>query len=278
MLLAQLAGAIALVAWMRDQEWHWAGAVIGGLVFAFGASMAWRLQHTGQVLSLAYWPMAMFAIDRAIRLGSYRWGLAAGLVGAAHRARARSGGAAGDLPARSPTCCGAGSRPTTGGRSCAMSVGPLLAGAVVTLALVAIPMMLTALLAAESNRPAIDFEGAGRGSMHPALFLTFLMPQVFGAAYRMEDYWGPPSFAWPDTGLFIAQNMGQVYIGAVPILLLLLAAWQGQLLQRDIRFFTAAFVVAVVYALGWYTPVFRLIYEVAAGRDSTSAARPMRRS
>ncbi len=81
-LLAQLAGAIALMAWMRDQEWHWAGAILGGLVFAFGASMAWRLQHTGQILSLAYWPIAMFAIDRAIRLGSYRWGLVAGLVGA----------------------------------------------------------------------------------------------------------------------------------------------------------------------------------------------------
>ena len=55
------------------------------------------------------------------------------------------------------------------------------------------------------------------------------MPDVFGAAGRMEDYWGPPSFAWPDTGLFIAQNMGQLYIGAIPLLLLLTAAVRGQL-------------------------------------------------
>ena len=63
------------------------------------------------------------------------------------------------------------------------------------------------------------------------------MPDVFGAAGRMEDYWGPPSFAWPDTGLFIAQNMGQLYIGAIPLLLLLTAAVRGQLWAREIRFF-----------------------------------------
>jgi hypothetical protein len=263
-LLAQLVGAIALMAWMRDQEWHWAGAILGGLVFAFGASMAWRLQHTGQVLSLAYWPMAMFAIDRAIRLGSYRWGIAAGLVGACIVLGR-------DQVALMVTYLlvayvlwrwfSTDDRRETFTRS----VGPLMVGGIVTLLLVAIPVFLTAQLAAESNRPAIDFEGAGRGSMHPALFLTFLLPQVFGAAYRMEDYWGPPSFAWPDTGLYIAQNMGQVYIGAVPILLVLLAVWQGQFRAREIRFFAAALAVFVLYALGWYTPVYRALYEVVPG-------------
>lgn len=263
-LLAQLAGAVALMAWMRDREWHWAGAIIGGLVFAFGASMAWRLQHVGQVLSLAYWPIAMFAIDRAIRLGSYRWGLFAGLMGA-FIILGR------DQVALLVTYLLAAYvlwRWWSADDRAAVfraGAGPLLAGAALTLALITVPVVLTSLLAAESNRPSIDFEGAGRGSMHPALFLTFLLPQVFGAAYRMEDYWGPPSFAWPETGLFIAQNMGQVYIGVVPILLLFLALWQGQLFAREIRFFTAAFAVAIVYALGWYTPVFRLIYEVMPG-------------
>lgn len=263
-LLAQLVGAIALMAWMRDQGWHWAGAVIGGLVFAFGASMAWRLQHVGQVLSLVYWPIAMFALDRAMRLGAYRWGIAAGLVAAAI------------LLGRDQVALLvvylllgfviwrwlSSDDPRETVRT---SIGPLLAGAVVAVALAALPLLFTALLAADSNRPAIDYQGAGRGSMHPALFLTFIMPQVFGAAYRMEDYWGPPSFAWQDTGLFIAQNMGQVYIGALPVLLMLLAAFRGDYLKREIRFFTAAFLVAVVYALGWYTPVFRLIYEVVPG-------------
>ena len=72
-LLAGLAGAIALLVWFRDQGWHWAGGLIAGLAFCFGASMAWRLQHLGQVLSLAYWPMAMLALDRTIaRRSQYR--------------------------------------------------------------------------------------------------------------------------------------------------------------------------------------------------------------
>jgi hypothetical protein len=95
--------------------------------------------------------------------------------------------------------------------------------------------------------------------------LTWLIPHVFGAAGRMEDYWGPPSFAWPETGLFIAQNMGQMYIGAVPVLLLLLGAARGLFLDREVRFFAAAFVLVLLYALGWYTPVFRVFYEVLPG-------------
>jgi len=90
-------------------------------------------------------------------------------------------------------------------------------------------VLLTALLTQESNRPSIDYIGAARGSLHPALLLTLVMPDVFGASGRMEDYWGPPSFAWPDTGIFLAQNMGQLYIGAIPLLLLLTAAVRGQL-------------------------------------------------
>ena len=56
----------------------------------------------------------------------------------------------------------------------------------------------------------------------------------------MEDYWGPPSFAWHGTGLFIAQNVGQLYIGAIPLLLLPMAALRGQLWAREMRFFTCA--------------------------------------
>ena len=33
----------------------------------------------------------------------------------------------------------------------------------------------------------------------------------------------------------------------------------------EIRFFTVAPVVALLYALGWYTPVFRALYELLPG-------------
>jgi hypothetical protein len=84
-------------------------------------------------------------------------------------------------------------------------------------------------MAAESNRPAFDYLSAGRGSLHPALFLTLIAPDLYGGAGTMEDYWGPPSFAWADTGIFLAQNMGQLYFGAIPLILLLMAAARGRL-------------------------------------------------
>ena len=145
------------------------------------------------------------------------------------------------------------------------SVLPLLAGGLAGAVIVSVPVVLTALVAEASNRPAIDLVSAGRGSLHPALALTFLAPDMFGSSGRMEDYWGPPSFAWNDTGLFIAQNMGQLYIGAVPALLILLGLFSGLYFRREIAFFAAAACVMILYALGWYTPAFGVFHALLPG-------------
>jgi len=265
-LASILVGALALVAWFRDRGWHWAGALIAALSFAFGASMAWRIQHLGQVLSLAYLPVVMLLLSRALERGSWAYGLFAGL-------------AAGFLVLgrdQVALVCVyfligyvlwsivTGPRAMQRMRS---SIVPLAAGALGGIAVIAIPVLLTVLIAGESNRPSIDLEGAGRGSLHPALFLTLLAPDVFGSSGRMEDYWGPPSFTWRDTGLYIAQNMGQLYIGAVPVLLILLALFDGRLFARDIRFFLLAALVVTAYALGWYTPLFPLAHAILPGVD-----------
>lgn len=270
-LLAQLAGALVLMMWMRDRGWHPAGAIIGGLVFCFGASMAWRVQHTGQVLSLAYFPFAMVALDRVFararagaRGAALGYGLALG-VAAAAIVLGRDQVALLSLYVLAGLVIWRWWSAPSPLAMIRTSIAPLIVGGTVAVVLVAVPLTLTALLAAESNRPAFDFESAGRGSMHPALLLTLVVPQLFGAAGRMEDYWGPPSFAWHDTGLFIAQNMGQVYLGLVPLLLIGLAALRGQLFDREIRFFTVALGLIVLYALGWYTPVFRGFYDFLPG-------------
>src|SRR5262249_24873648 len=40
---------------------------------------------------------------------------------------------------------------------------------------------------------------------------------------------------------------------------------RGQLWAREIRFFTVATVLVLLYAVGWYTPVFHLMYDVLPG-------------
>ena len=56
------------------------------------------------------------------------------------------------------------------------------------------------------------------------------------------------------------------------------AAVRGQLWAREIRFFTCAAAVALLYALGWYTPVFRAPLHAAARRRASTAARRTQRS
>jgi hypothetical protein len=263
-LLMQLAGAAALMLWFRDRGWHWAGALIAGIAFAFGAAMAWRVQHIGQVLSLAYMPIALVALDRALERHSLGQGIWLGIV-SAFMVLGRDQVAllciyllAGYALWRLAQA----DHLTAAIKSNALVLG---VAAVTCLVLIAVPVLLTAQLTADSNRPSIDLNDAGKGSLHPALLLTLLAPQLFGAGGRMEDYWGPPSFTWHDTGLFIAQNMGQLYVGTVPILLIAFVALRGELWARDIRFFTLALIVSLLYALGWYTPFFRAIFQVLPG-------------
>lgn len=261
LLAAMAAGGVGLIVWFRDRAWHWAGAIVAALAFTFGAAMAWRIQHTGQVLSLAYLPWALLFLDRAIERGSVAAGAAAGLV-SAFIVLGRDQVAllcVYLLAARTVWLWCAGEHVRT---RFTASLLPLIAGGAVGLAIVALPVLMTVLLAAESNRPAIDFAGAGAGSLHPAQLVTLVAPQLFGAAGDMADYWGPPSFAWVGTGLFTAQNVGQLYVGALPFLLIAGTAFSGRLWDRDVRFFSLAFVAITLYALGWYTPAFRMFYAL----------------
>jgi hypothetical protein len=131
-----------------------------------------------------------------------------------------------------------------------------------------VPVALSAQLAALSNRPAIDLAGAAAGSLHPALLLTAAAPDLFGAGGAMADYWGPPSFAWPGTGLFLAQNMGVLYAGAVPLALVLaFGIARGLAWAAEVRFYAVAAALVLLYALGGYTPAFRVFHAVVPGVD-----------
>ena len=263
-LLMVLAGGLGMLWLIRDLGWHWAGAVIAAIGFCFGASMAWRLQHFGQVLSLAYLPFALLFLKRGLERASLGYGLAAGVMGAfIILGRDQVGllcvyALVGYVIWHLETA-------HEFAAEIKRSLKPLGAGLISDVAIVTIPLTLTLLLAGQSNRPSIDYPGAAAGSLHPGLLVTTLIPHLFGAAGEMEKYWGPPSFTWEGTGLFIAQNMGQLYLGAIPALLLIAGIMRGVLWDRDVRYFTLATLGITLYALGGFTPLFRLFYEVFPG-------------
>ncbi len=252
------AAGVCLMVWARDQSWHWGAALIAALCFCWGASMAWRIQHVGQVLSLAWMPIALLCLDRVTRRASLIWALLAG-VALTRIALGRDQVALLVLYLLAAYTVWRLLSPPDSGIDRKRVFAALALSALLALALSALPVVLTALLAQDSNRPEIGLVDAGRGSLHPALLLTLIAPDLFGATGR-GSYWGPPSAAWPNTGLFLAQNMGGLYFGALPLLLVAMAGLRGWLWSPDIRFFTIAAIVAALYALGWYTPVFGVFH------------------
>lgn len=263
-MLAIMAAGWSVIWLARDLRWHWAAALVAALAFCFGASMAWRLQHFGQVLSLGYLPFALLAVRRGMRRASVTWGALAGVAGAMIVLGRDQVGLLSVyvLAAYTLWLVVIDDHPTSMARR---SLAPLVAAAVAGLVLVALPLLMTWLYAAQSNRPAIDLAGAGRGSLHPALGVTALVPHLFGAAGEMAAYWGPPSFVWQGTDLFIAQNMGLLYLSAPVLMLLVTGLARGVLLEREAAFFTLVLALTTLYALGRYTPFFGLCYDLLPG-------------
>ena len=264
-------GGLGLLLYFRDRGWHVAGALVAALAFSFGGSCASRLQHTGQIESLAYLPLTLWMLTRALDRSSIAAGAAAGLF-AALIAIGRDQVALLGLYVLTGFVLTYWFAGEGRAQRVVASIKPLAAAAVVGALVAAVPVLLTALLAAQSNRPAVTFADAGAGSLPPVTLLMLVFPGLFGAGDFNRDYWGPPSFAWDqvwgETGLFIAQNVGQVYAGAILIVALLgFGIARGLVWSRDIRFFTIAAALVLLYAVGWYTPMFRVMYALMPGVD-----------
>ncbi len=251
-------GGLGLIAYFKDRGWGAAGALIAALAFAFGGSAAWRIQHTGQVMSLSWFPVTLWLLARALDRRSVVYGAASGVV-AACMVLGRDQVA---LLFTMLLAVYALYRVATDDEKPLTALAPLAAGAVAGSAIIALPLLWTLALAANSNRPEIDLDGAYKGSLPPASLLTLVVANLFGVDGPLKDFWGPPSAEFGTTDIFLARNMATIYMGALPVLLLLAACRKGFFAEREMRFFVPAAVIFALYALGRYTPVFQLLFHV----------------
>lgn len=261
-----LAGALAFVVIFRDRGWHPTGAVVAALAFAFGAAAAWRIQHIGQVLSLGYFAITLALIARALERGSIGYGFAAGLV-AGFMVLGRDQVALLGVYVLAGLVIAAIAMAPRPWQALKTSLLPLLAGALGAVLVATVPILLTAVLAEGSNRPAIDLIGAGKGSLHPAALLTGLFANLYGAAGPLENFWGAPSPAFEarfgPQDLYLARNMSQLYLGLIPMgLILTIGVVRGALLRREIVALSVAALLVLIFALGRFTPGFRLLFEL----------------
>ncbi|MGL4441434.1 MAG: hypothetical protein ACRCUE_19455 [Bosea sp. (in: a-proteobacteria)] len=268
-LVTLLAGALSLMMLFRDRDWAPAGAVTAALVFAFGAAASWRIQHIGQVMSLSYFAITLWLMSRALSRGSVRYGLAAGftsglmILGRDQVALVGCYTLAG-LTIAAWLQSGAPLRAIT------RSLKPLLTMAFTAILTAALPILFTLMLAEQSNRPAIDLDGAHKGSLHFASLLTLFVANLFGAAGPLENFWGQPSPTWNgffgNVDLFLARNMSVAYFGALPLLAIIgVGILRGRAWDAAIRAVAIATALVLLYALGRYTPLFGALFGLLPG-------------
>ncbi|OJV05731.1 MAG: hypothetical protein BGO20_11870 [Bosea sp. 67-29] len=262
-LLHLLVAGFAVLMFFRDRGWHPAGGLLAALVFAFGASAAWRVQHIGQIESLAFFAVAFWLTARMLQRNS-AWagvcaGLASGLMVLEPDQVAMLGGYVLIGMVVAHWLSG-------GWVALRASLVPIALASLAGLAVITVPLLWTWLFAEATTRPEISLGVATSGSLHPASLLTAFVGDLFGAKSPQVDFWGPylnPNWV---KDLALSQNMAQVYIGALPMLLLIAPGLtRGWLWDRAIRPLTLLFLFMVLYALGRYTPLFEAAYDYLPG-------------
>jgi hypothetical protein len=261
-----LVGGSGIIGLCRRRGWHPAAALFAAVIYGLGGSATARLQHVGIIVSYGLFPIAWLLLESALARRSFVRAIGFGLVG---------GLLAIDRDQLAYLCC------LTLLAIVAIEAGraedpwrwlrerlPVLATMAATgAALLAVPVVLTLQFLADSNRPEFSYTFAANSSLHPTSLATLLFPNVFGNLNWAYNYWGPGPHTiqggpWNDPAI---SYLG---IGTIPAVLIL---WHGlagrRLLAREARFFAIWLALGLVYALGRYTPVFKLLFEALPGVD-----------
>ena len=259
-----LGGGFGMLGLGRRRGWRPQAALLAALVFMFGGPAASRLQHTGMIISYGFIPLAIWSLEAALERRSWRSGILAAIViviMAIGRDQVAFLACLMMFAIVGWTCANA----ETPGRWLRERAWLIAAIFGLALAFLLIPSLLTMQFLASSNRPAIPYAIAIRGSLSPVNFATMLAPNIFGSLNWISPYWGPSSVVltsldWTD------RTIDYLFIGTAPALLLL---WHGvagrRLLARGPRFFFYAGLCAALYAIGRWTPAFGLLFRLAPG-------------
>lgn len=258
------AGACAMAAYGRRLGLAPAAAVLAAIIYMLGGAASARLQHTGMIVSYAWFPFALLALEAVLAKGRLRDGALFALP-AALMAVGRDQVAflfCLFLLAKVGWAIAHADRPLAFLRARA---GALAIAGVLGAALIAAPALLTLQLLADSNRPAISFGVAAAGSLAPANLATLFAPDIFGSLGWDYRYWGPgyETMTEPD---WTDRAVNYLFMGSAPALLIV---WRGlaggAVFQRVAAPFVVAALAALAYALGRATPVFGLAFDYLPG-------------
>jgi hypothetical protein len=256
-----LVGGIALAGIGWRARWPVPACFFAAALFMFGGAASGRLQHTGIILSYSLFPLALLLLHLALERRSHRMAIAFSIV-AVGVALGRNqvalllcmfllaAAAAEVLPPERQT------------RYLRERSGVLITMAACGGALLLLPVLLTIQFANLSERPAELLNDALKGSLHPANLATLVIPNIFGTH---TSYWGPGAATLPQVAL-TDDSMNYLFVGAVPVLLVLwLGIAGGSAWRRGRRLMTGTLVIACLFMLGRYTPLYALAFKFVPG-------------
>ncbi len=253
-------GGIGMLGLARRWRWSPAAGLLAGLIFMLGGAASSRLQHTGMIISYAWFPLALWSLQAALDRCSLGLAVLAGvlatlmalgrdqvaylfclvLVGEVVRTLVQADNKRAFLRDRLPVLACAGA---------------------VTLGLMIVPVLLTMQFLHGSNRPGITYGIALEGSLDPVNLMTLFAPNVFGSLDRILDYWGPGAATaagndWTD------RTIDYLFVGTLPIVLIV---WHGlaggRLAARGARAVLVLGATALLYAFGRHTPAFGVVFD-----------------
>jgi len=259
-----LLGGLAVGYLGLRRGWAAPAALIAAAMFMMGGSAAARLQHTGMIFSYSFLPLALLALEESLDRSSYAlavaFGVAAGLMALGRDQIAYFGCLIliGVVAMRAFE----GRQPLAWLRRHWLRLALV---AITGAAIIIVPVFLTLQFLSSSNRPEIGYGLAVMGSLPPQSFATLFFPNVFGTLDNSVDYWGPGPLTVPD-GSWTDRSINYVFAGTLPTVLLV---WQGlvgrRAAARGSRFFVIVAIIAIIYGLGRFTPLFEWIFDLMPG-------------
>lgn len=255
-LLATLGMFFLARAWGRSAE----AAFLAGLSYGLGGFVLAHLQHFNHVVAIAWLPMLFLCVERFLETGSrMALGLGALTLGlqilGGHSQVVLYGGFV--VGARVLMRLAQEWRSGSGaaGRAILPLLGMVVAGLGLS-ALFSVPYL--ELMTFSGRAQGMDLEYATSFSLEPARLAAFLYPFLFGGSP-----WGPER----GPGSFAEMSP---YVGLLPLCLAAVA-----LTRRNGRivFLAALACGGLILALGGYTPLGRLVFDLPVLRTGRAPAR-----
>jgi Bacterial membrane protein YfhO len=254
--------AIGVLGWRAG--WPAAASILAAVIFMFGGPASGRLQHTGIILSYGLFPVALLLMQMALQRRSIAIAGAFGVV-AAMLALGRNHEALLLCFVLAAALAGEIAVAEDKRRYLRERRAVLATMGVVGIALLAVPLLLTVQFAALSNRPEVPLDKALEASLYPANLASLAVANVLGSLETTQVYWGPNFDTLPEVGA-TDRSFNYLFVGAAStIVVLWFGIAGGWMARRGRRLMAAVLAVALLYALGRYTPVYALAFQYMPG-------------